>query len=95
MRASLVDLRGTSMDRLPNVADDLNQILEAGKLTFLIEMRDSVTDNLLLRAADTERAPDMDMADRAPVSDEVRAAAEHWAQLFRNFLDQNLSAAGS
>lgn len=95
VRASLVDLRNTAADRLPNIADDLNAILEPGKLTFTIEMRDSVTGNLLLRAADTQKSPDMDMPDDGPVSDGVRDAAEHWADLLRGFLDQNLSHAGS
>jgi hypothetical protein len=93
VRASLVDLRNTAADRLPNIADDLNAILEPGKLTFAIEMRDSVTGNLLLRAADTQKSPDMDMPDER-VSDGVRDAAEHWADLLGNFLDQNLDSAG-
>ena len=95
VRASLVDLRNTAADRLPNIADDLNAILEPGKLTFTIEMRDSVTGNLLLRAADTQKSPDMDMPDDGPVSDGVRDAADHWAELLQGFLDQNLSHAGS
>lgn len=95
VRASLVDLRNTAADRLPNIADDLNAILEPGKLTFTIEMRDSVSGNLLLRAADTQKSPDMDMPDGGPVSGGVRDAADHWAELLRNFLDQNLSHAGS
>ena len=95
VRASLVDLRATAADRLPNIADDLNQILAPGKLTFAIEMRDSVSDRLLLRAADTQESPDMDLPDDGSMSDEVRAAAEYWAELLRNFLDQNLTAAGS
>ena len=94
VQASLIDLRNTAADRVPNVADDLNAILEPGKLTFAIEMRDSVTGNLLLRAADTQESPDMDLPDDGSMTDDVKAAAEYWAELFRNFLDQNLSAGG-
>lgn len=90
VRASLVDLRNTLVDRLPNIADDLNAILEPGKLTFLIEMRDSVTGDLLLRAADTQKSPSLDLP--AGGTADVRAAAEYWAGLFRAFLDRNLSA---
>ena len=54
VKASLVDLRHASAVDVPDLAADLNRILEPGKLTFLVEMRDSVTDDLLLRAADTE-----------------------------------------
>lgn len=94
VRGSLVDLRNTAANRLPNLSDDLNAILEPGKLTFLIEMRDSQSDNLLLRAADTQKSPSIDMPDNAvEPTDDVAAAAEYWARLFRNFLDQNLSAA--
>lgn len=94
VRGSLVDMRNTAADRLPNLSDDLNAILEAGKLTFLIEMRDSQSDNLLLRAADTQKSPKIDMPeDVSAPTDDVVAAADYWAQLFRNFLDQNLSAA--
>lgn len=95
VRASLIDLRHTAANGLPNIADDLNRILEPGKLTFAIEMRDSVSDRLLLRAADTQESPDMDLPDDGSMSDDVQAAAEYWAELLRNFLDQNLSAAGS
>lgn len=94
VRGSLVDLRNTAADRLPNLSDDLNAILQAGKLTFLIEMRDAQSGNLLLRAADTQKSPRIDMPDDATApTDEVVAAAEYWAQMFRNFLDQNLAAA--
>jgi hypothetical protein len=57
----------------------------------MIEMRDSATDTLLLRAADTEKSPQIDLVEDGSASvDEVNAAAQHWAQLFRNFLDTNL-----
>ena len=57
----------------------------------MIEMRDSKSNSVLLRAADTEKAPQLDQPeDSVANSEEVLAAAEHWAQLFRNFLDANL-----
>lgn len=88
---SLVDLRGTAADRLPQLSREINEILRPGKLTFVIEMSDSLTGNALLRAADTERSPAIDLPeDGSAASDEVRAAAEYWAQLLRNFLDKNL-----
>jgi hypothetical protein len=75
---------------VPDLAADLNRILEPGKLTFLVEMRDSVTDDLLLRAADTEKTPEIDLPEGAGADDdEIQAAAEYWATLFRNFLDRN------
>jgi hypothetical protein len=89
--ASLVDLRGTAADRLPQLSRDINEILRPGKLTFVIEMSDSVSGNAILRAADTERSPAIDLPeDGSAPSDEVRAAAEYWAELLRNFLDKNM-----
>ena len=38
---------------------------------------------------------DMDLPDDGPMSDDVRAAAEYWAELFRSFLDRNLNTEGS
>ena len=89
--ASLVDLRGTAADRLPQLSRDINEILRPGKLTIVIEMSDSVSGNAILRAADTERSPAIDLPeDGSAPSDEVRAAAEYWAELLRNFLDKNM-----
>ena len=89
--ASLVDLRGTAADRLPQLSSEINEILRPGKLTFVIEMSDSLTGNAILRAADTESAPAIDLPeDGSEPSDEIRAAAEYWAELLRNFLDKNL-----
>ena len=89
IQGSLVDLRAAGADDIPDLGADLNRILAPGKLTFLIEMRDSKTNRLLLRAADTEKSPVIDLPERAN-ADEVFAAAEHWAELFSNFLNRNL-----
>jgi hypothetical protein len=92
---SLVDLRNTAADRLPQLSREINEILQAGQLTFVIEISDSLTGNALVRAADTERAPKIDLPEDGSAStDEVRAAAEYWAQLLRNFLDENLKGKG-
>lgn len=89
--ASLVDLRNTAADRLPQLSNNINEILQPGKLTFVIELGDSMTGNALLRAADTEKSPQIDLPeDGSAETAEIRAAAEHWANLLRNFLDKNL-----
>ncbi len=92
--ASLVDLRNATGADIPNIGRDINQILEPGKLTFMIEMRDSKSNALLLRAADTSKSPQIDLPEDGSADDsEVRAAARHWADLFGNFLDTNLRGA--
>ena len=91
VQGSLVDLRAADANHIPDLGADLNRILAPGKLTFLIEMRDSTTNRLLLRAADTEKSPVIDVPPGGS-ADEVYAAAEHWAVLFSNFLERNLGA---
>jgi hypothetical protein len=83
-------LRRATAGQIPNLGAELNQILEPGKLTFLVEMRDSRSNALLLRAADTEKSPRIYLPEsRSEGTDDVDAAARHWAELFRNFLDHN------
>ena len=95
VRASLVDLRGTAADNLPQLSSDINEILKPYKLTFIIEMLDSVSGNALVRAADTEKAPIIDLAeDGSADASELEAAAAYWAGLFRSFLDQNIRGVG-
>ncbi len=91
--ASLVDLRRADAEQIPNLRADLNRILEPGKLTFLVEMRDSTSNTLLLRAADTQKSPLIDLPEGGnPNTNAIDSAARHWAQLFRNFLDHNLGS---
>ena len=91
VRASLVDLTGDPVIELPNISRDVNEILQPGKLTFMIELIDSKSDRVLARAADTEKTPELDQPENTDAaSSEVLAAAEHWADLFRKFLDTNL-----
>lgn len=89
--ASLVDLRHTTMGYLPGVSKEINDILEPGNLTFTIEMKDSNSGRVLIRAADTEKTPVLDLPeDGSAQTAEVEVAAKYWAELFRSFLDKNL-----
>jgi hypothetical protein len=91
VRASLIDLRNATAADLPDISRDVNRILAPGKLTFMIERSDSNSGDLLLRAADTEKSPQIDLPENGSVDEnELNAAAQHWAVLFRNFLDTNL-----
>lgn len=94
--ASLVDLRGTKMAYLPQLSRQVNDVLRPGHLTFIIEMKDSKSGKVQLRAADTERSIDIDVPDDgSAASPEVMEAAEYWATLVGDFLDQNLGHVGS
>lgn len=89
--ASLVDLRDAAYGDISNMRRDLRDIAMPGKLLFLMELRDSSSDQVLARAADSQVAPRFASASNGDTDwGAVEDAAGHWAALFRNFLDQNL-----
>ena len=89
--ASLVDLRDAAYGDISNMRRDLRDIALPGKLLFLMELRDSGSDQVLARAADSQAAPRF-ASGGSGATDwvAVEEAASHWADLFRGFLDQNL-----
>lgn len=89
--ASLVDLEMSSVpDDLP-VKGRAASLVAAGQLTFFMELADSQTGEVLARAGDKEKAP-AQIAGAATERDWARTeeAADRWAQMFRDFLDENL-----
>lgn len=93
VQASLIDFRQPAGGAVPELRRDIKEIAAPGKLVFLMEMRDSESDRVLARAADSDN-PDIPAfvtsADMETDWSRVEAAAERWAALFRNFLDANL-----
>jgi hypothetical protein len=91
VQASLIDLRKAGYRDLPGIRAELRDVAQPGELLFLMELKDSETDRVLARAADSSAKPEF-KSDRSGATDwaGVEAAAEHWATLFRNFLDNNL-----
>jgi len=91
IRASLVNLqRGPVNAEIP-VGGRLRTLVANGQLTFLMELSDSVSGEVLGRAADRDRAlvePDPDAESVAWA--QAEAAAARWAAIFRSFLDDNL-----
>lgn len=93
VEASLIDMRfGTEAD-VPRLRGDLSSLAQPGHLLFLMELRDSQTDRVLGRAADSAGEPPMFATPETNATDwaSVESAAERWAGLFRQFLDKNLS----
>lgn len=88
VRASLVDLRTNEVTGTVNVGRRLAGIVNAGHLTFLMEMIDSRSGETLARAADEEKPGSLGATDDDWAA--VKVAAERWAGLFRNFLDNYL-----
>lgn len=90
---SLIDMRfGTAAD-VPDLRGNLSSLAQPGRLLFLMELRDSETDRVLGRAADSSGKPPQFATPETNATDwdSVAAAAERWAGLFRQFLDKNLS----
>jgi hypothetical protein len=91
VQASLIDLRNSTDGTLMSLSRDIRDIASRGELLFLMEMRDSESDAVLARAADSAQTPTFATADGVTTDwSSVENAARHWAALFRQFLDQNL-----
>jgi hypothetical protein len=92
VQASLIDLRGSSGTDVTALRRDVREMATAGSLVFLMEMKDSVSGDVLARAADSAKAPALGTSQYTETDwQAVDEAARHWARLFRDFLDQNLS----
>ena len=91
VRASLVDLELSSETGDLPVGSPAAGIVASGKLSFFMELTDSMTGEVLARAGDQEKT-DSTISTVAAERDwgRVETAAQHWARLFKNFLDENL-----
>ena len=91
VQATLIDFRNPGKDSLMSLSSELRDIASKGELLFLMEMRDSESSRVLARAADSAQTPTFATAQGTETDwASVEAAAQHWASLFRQFLDQNL-----
>ncbi len=91
VQASLIDLRKSASPNVPNLRAELRDVARPGELLFLMELRDSETQRVFGRAADSAATPDF-ASDDENVTDwsSVESAARRWATIFRDFLDNNL-----
>ena len=90
VQATLIDFRNAGNESLMSVRSELRDIAAPGKILFMMEMRDSVSDAVLARAADSAKTPTIATADGTETDwTSVEDAAQHWASLFRAFLDEN------
>lgn len=93
VQATLIDLRNSSDSTLMSLRSELRDIAARGELLFLMEMRDSESDTILARAADSAKTPTFATAEGNSTDwSSVEDAAKHWASLFRQFLDQNFGS---
>lgn len=93
VEASLIDLRGSAGagSALSSMRRDIRDMATAGSLVFLMELKDSQTDEVLARAADSAKVPALGTSPDVETDwQAVEEAAGHWARLFHDFVDQNL-----
>jgi hypothetical protein len=91
VRASLVDLQKAAVSAEIPVEGRLRSLVGNGQLTFLMELSDSVSGEVLARAADRDQAVVEPTANADPSAwAQAEAAATRWASIFRQFLDDNL-----
>lgn len=92
VQASLVDLRHSSGGQVPGMRREIRDLAVPGSLIFLMEMKDSRSGAVLARAADSATTPIFATSNGAETDwSSVQQAAQHWATLFRQFLDANLA----
>ena len=92
VQATLVDFRNASPRDIQSVRRELRDIAKPGVMMFLMELKDSRTNEVLARAADSAAAPAFSTtAEVATDWSAVETAAAGWAGRFRRFLDDNLN----
>jgi hypothetical protein len=90
--AQIVDLKVTGPLGTFESTGRLRHLVTKGQLTFLMEVRDSLTDRVLARAGETEDGAATSLTEEDASWAEVEVAAQRWAVLFRSWLDENLGA---
>lgn len=88
VRGQVIDMKMTSGGATLDVSGRLRDVVAHGELTFLMEMSDSVTGQVLARAGD--KSSDISGSEDDATWGDVRRAAAYWAGLFRNWLDNYL-----
>jgi hypothetical protein len=90
VQATLVDYRNATSVNASLVRRELRDIVEPGALLFLMELKDSESGKILARAADSASAPAFSSSVSGTDWTSVESAADRWAKLFRQFLEDNL-----
>jgi hypothetical protein len=92
VEASLVDLRNSGAQQIPHMRSEIRDIATPGSIIFMMEMRDSQSERVLARAADSAKAPTFATAAGLETDwTSIEEAAQHWAALFKTFLDENFA----
>lgn len=92
VRAQIIDMKITGADGEFSADGRLADLVSRGELTFLMEILDSRSEEVLARAGD--RTSDITSPGNAADWAEVDRAAAHWAGMFRDWLDRSLGTPG-
>ena len=91
VQASLIDFTNASPEDAMSVGRHMRDFAKPGSIIFMMELKDSVSGAVLARAGDSAEIPAIATSpDVLTDWDAVEAAAQRWARLFREFLDENL-----
>lgn len=91
VQASLIDFTNAAPEDAMSVGREMRDFAKPGSIIFLMELKDSVSGAVLARAGDSAEIPAFSTSpDVLTDWDAVEAAAQRWALLFREFLDDNL-----
>ena len=92
VQASLIDYRNASVAGGQSMRREVRDLAQPGAIVFMMELKDSESGEVLARAADSAAAPAFSTSKDIPTDwSAVETAAARWAELFRNFLDNNLN----
>ena len=91
VQASLIDFTNAAPEDAMSVGREMRDFAKPGSIIFMMELKDSMTGAVLARAGDSAEIPAFSTSPDALTDwDAVEAAAQRWAMMFREFLDENL-----
>ena len=91
VQASLIDFTNAAPEDAMSVGREMRDFAKPGSIIFLMELKDSMSGTVLARAGDSADIPAFSTSSDVLTDwDAVEAAAQRWALMFREFLDDNL-----
>jgi hypothetical protein len=91
VQATLIDFTNAAPEDAMSVGREMRDFAKPGSIIFLMELKDSMSGTVLARAGDSAEIPAFSTSpDVLTDWDAVEAAAQRWALMFREFLDNNL-----